>query len=170
MYLNGEDIKKLTTKEVAKKMAILPQTPTAPSGLTVGQLVAYGRFPHQKGFGKLTDEDKKIVEWAIHVTKLDEYKDREVDTLSGGQRQRVWIAMALAQKADQILLDEPTTYLDMSHQLEILELLYDLNRNQGCTIVMVLHDLNLAARFSDHMIAISKGNIIKAGNPMEVMT
>ncbi|PXV91209.1 iron complex transport system ATP-binding protein [Lachnotalea glycerini] len=170
VYLNGEDIKKLTTKEVAKKMAILPQTPTAPSGLTVGQLVAYGRFPHQKGFGKLTDEDKKIVEWAIHVTKLDEYKDREVDTLSGGQRQRVWIAMALAQKADQILLDEPTTYLDMSHQLEILELLYDLNRNQGCTIVMVLHDLNLAARFSDHMIAISKGNIIKAGNPMEVMT
>lgn len=170
VYLNGEDIKKLTTKEIAKKMAILPQTPTAPSGLTVGELVAYGRFPHQKVFGKLTDKDKEIVEWAIHVKKLDEYKYREVDTLSGGQRQRVWIAMALAQKSDLILLDEPTTYLDMSHQLEILELLYDLNRNQGCTIVMVLHDLNLAARFSDHIIAISKGNIVKAGSPMEVMT
>lgn len=170
VYLNGEDIKKLTTREIAKKMAILPQTPTAPSGLTVSELVAYGRFPHQKGFGKLTDQDKEIVAWAIHVTKLENYKYREVDTLSGGQRQRVWIAMALAQKSDQILLDEPTTYLDMSHQLEILELLYDLNRNQGCTIVMVLHDLNLAARFSDHIIAISKGNIIKSGSPLEVMT
>jgi iron complex transport system ATP-binding protein len=170
VYLNGEDIKKLTTKEIAKKMAILPQSPTAPSGLTVNELVAYGRFPHQKGFGKLTEEDKKIVDWAIQVTKLKDYRNREVDTLSGGQRQRVWIAMALAQKSDLILLDEPTTYLDMSHQLEVLELLYDLNRNQGCTIVMVLHDLNLAARFSDHIIAISKGNIIKSGSPMEVMT
>lgn len=170
VYLNGEDIKKLTTNEIAKKMAILPQTPTAPSGLTVSELVAYGRFPHQKGFGKLTNTDKEIINWAIEVTKLKEYKYREVDTLSGGQRQRVWIAMALAQKSDQILLDEPTTYLDMSHQLEVLELLYELNRNQNCTIVMVLHDLNLAARFSDHIIAISKGNIIKAGTPKEVMT
>ena len=170
VYLNGEDIKKLTTREIAKKMAILPQTPTAPSGLTVKELVAYGRFPHQKGFGKLTALDKEIVAWAIKVTKLQDYKYREVDTLSGGQRQRVWIAMALAQKSDQILLDEPTTYLDMSHQLEVLELLYDLNRNQGCTIVMVLHDLNLAARFSDYMIAISEGNIIKSGTPQEIMT
>lgn len=168
--LSGEDIRKLATKDIAKKMAILPQTPTAPSGLTVSELVAYGRFPHQKGFGKLTPEDKKIVQWALSVTKLTEFEHREVDTLSGGQRQRVWIAMALAQQTDLILLDEPTTYLDLAHQLEVLELLFDLNRNQKVTIVMVLHDLNLAARFSDYMIAIRSGKIIKHGNAEEVMT
>lgn len=170
VYLDGDDIRNLSTKEVAKKMAILPQTPTAPSGLTVSELVAYGRFPHQKGFGKLTPEDKKIVKWALEVTKLSGFEDREVDTLSGGQRQRVWIAMALAQQTDLILLDEPTTYLDLAHQLEVLSLLFELNRDQNCTIVMVLHDLNLAARFSDYMIAIQKGKIIKHGSPKEVMT
>lgn len=170
VYLDGDDIRNLSTKEVAKKMAILPQTPTAPSGLTVSELVAYGRFPHQKGFGKLTPEDKKIVKWALEVTKLRGFENREVDTLSGGQRQRVWIAMALAQQTDLILLDEPTTYLDLAHQLEVLSLLFELNRDQNCTIVMVLHDLNLAARFSDYMIAIQKGKIIKHGSPKEVMT
>lgn len=170
VYLSGEDIRKLSTKEIARKMAILPQTPTAPSGLTVSELVAYGRFPHQKGFGKLTPEDKKIVQWSLTVTKLIEFEHREVDTLSGGQRQRVWIAMALAQQTDLILLDEPTTYLDLAHQLEVLELLYELNRNQNVTIVMVLHDLNLAARFSDYMIAIRGGDIIKHGGPDDVMT
>ncbi|WP_099468619.1 ABC transporter ATP-binding protein [Konateibacter massiliensis] len=169
VYLSGEDIRKLSTKEVAKKMAILPQTPTAPSGLTVSELVAYGRFPHQSGFGKLTPEDKKIVQWALDITKLTEFEHREVDTLSGGQRQRVWIAMALAQQTDLILLDEPTTYLDLAHQLEVLTLLNELNRKQGCTIAMVLHDLNLAARFSDYMIAIRSGKIISHGNPKEVM-
>lgn len=170
VYLDGDDIRNLSTKEVAKKMAILPQTPTAPSGLTVSELVAYGRFPHQKGFGKLTPEDKKIVKWALEVTKLRGFENREVDTLSGGQRQRVWIAMALAQQTDLILLDEPTTYLDLAHQLEVLSLLFELNRDQNCTIVMVLHDLNLAARFSDYMIAIQKGKIVKHGSPKEVMT
>ncbi|MGO5064759.1 ABC transporter ATP-binding protein [Clostridium sp. LCP25S3_F8] len=170
VHLSGQDISKLSTKEIAKKMAILPQNPTAPSGLTVSELVAYGRFPHQKGFGNLTKEDKKIVKWALDATKLSEFESREVDTLSGGQRQRVWIAMALAQQTDLILLDEPTTYLDLAHQLEVLKLLYELNRNQKCTIVMVLHDLNLAARFSDYIIAIQKGAIIKYGNPEEVMT
>ncbi|MGO5073205.1 ABC transporter ATP-binding protein [Clostridium sporogenes] len=170
VHLSGQDISKLSTKEIAKKMAILPQNPTAPSGLTVSELVAYGRFPHQKGFGNLTKEDKKIVKWALDATKLSEFESREVDTLSGGQRQRVWIAMALAQQTDLILLDEPTTYLDLAHQLEVLKLLYELNRNQKCTIVMVLHDLNLAARFSDYIIAIKKGAIIKYGNPEEVMT
>lgn len=169
VYLSGDDIRKLSTKEIARKMAILPQTPTAPSGLTVSELVTYGRFPHQRGFGKLTPEDKKIVKWAIFVTKLTELEHREVDTLSGGQRQRVWIAMALAQQTDLILLDEPTTYLDLAHQLEVLELLFGLNRNQKVTIVMVLHDLNLAARFSDYMIAIRGGNIIRHGGPDEVM-
>ncbi|RKD30648.1 ABC transporter ATP-binding protein [Lacrimispora algidixylanolytica] len=170
VYLNGDDIRTLSTKEIAKKMAILPQSPSAPSGLTVSELVAYGRFPHQKGFGKLTSEDKKIIQWALSVTKLTEFENREVDTLSGGQRQRVWISMALAQQTDLILLDEPTTYLDLAHQLEVLELLYDLNRRQGCTIAMVLHDLNLAARFSDYMIAIRSGKVIKHGTPEEVMT
>lgn len=170
VHLSGQDISKLPTKEIAKKMAILPQTPTAPSGLTVGELVAYGRFPHQKGFGNLTEEDKRIVKWALTATKLSEFERREVDALSGGQRQRVWIAMALAQQTDLILLDEPTTYLDLAHQLEVLKLLYELNRNQKCTIVMVLHDLNLAARFSDYIIAIQKGAIIEHGAPEEVMT
>ncbi|BDB00243.1 ABC transporter ATP-binding protein [Clostridium botulinum] len=170
VHLSGQDISKLSTKEIAKKMAILPQNPTAPSGLTVNELVAYGRFPHQKGFGNLTEEDKRIVKWALAATKLSEFERREVDTLSGGQRQRVWIAMALAQQTDLILLDEPTTYLDLAHQLEVLKLLYELNRNQKCTIIMVLHDLNLAARFSDYIIAIQKGDIIKYGPPEEVMT
>ena len=170
VHLSGQDISKLPTKEIAKKMAILPQTPTAPSGLTVSELVAYGRFPHQKGFGNLTEEDKRIVKWALAATKLSESEKREVDTLSGGQRQRVWIAMALAQQTDLILLDEPTTYLDLAHQLEVLKLLYELNRNQKCTIVMVLHDLNLAARFSEYISAIQKGDIIKHGTPEEVMT
>ncbi len=169
VYLEGEDIRSLSTKEIAKKMAVLPQTPLAPSGLTVSELVAYGRFPHQRGFGKLTPEDRKIIRWALSATKLNEFENREVDTLSGGQRQKVWIAMALAQQTGVILLDEPTTYLDMAHQLEVLELLYDLNHNQDCTIVMVLHDLNLAARFSDYMVAIRDGAIIKHGIPDQVM-
>ncbi|WP_306569572.1 ABC transporter ATP-binding protein [Faecalispora jeddahensis] len=170
VYLNGDDIRRLTTKEVAQKMAILPQSPQAPAGLTVGELVAYGRFPHQRGFGKLIPEDKKIIQWALEVTRLTEFETTAVDNLSGGQRQRVWIAMALAQQTDLILLDEPTTYLDLAYQLEVLELLYRLNREQGCTIVMVLHDLNLAARFADYMIAIRGGDIIQHGTPEEVMT
>jgi len=170
VYLKGADIRTLPTNEIAKQMAILPQTPTAPSGLTVEQLVAYGRFPHQRGFGKLTKEDKQIVSWALSKTQLTEFEHREVDTLSGGQRQRVWIAMALAQQTDLILLDEPTTYLDLAHQLEVLELLYELNRSQQVTIVMVLHDLNLAARFSDYMVAIRDGKVIEHGSPERVMT
>ncbi len=170
VYISGEEINNLSTKEIAKQMAILPQTPTAPSGLSVSELVSYGRFPHQKGFGNLTKEDKDIVSWALEVTSLTEFANREVDTLSGGQRQRVWIAMALAQQTDLILLDEPTTYLDLAHQLEVLQLLYNLNREQSCTIVMVLHDLNLAARFSDYMVAVEKGKVIKHGSPHMVMT
>jgi len=169
IYINGDDIRKLSTKEIAKRMAVLPQSPQSPNGLTVGELVAYGRYPHQKGLGSLTPEDKKIISWALDATKISEFADRSVETLSGGQRQRVWIAMALAQQTGIILLDEPTTYLDLSHQLEVLELLYDLNKKQGSTIVMVIHDLNLAARFADYMIAIRGGEIISSGTPDEVM-
>ncbi|MDU1320675.1 MAG: ABC transporter ATP-binding protein [Clostridium botulinum] len=170
VYLNGDDIRNLSTKEVAQKMAILPQSPQAQGGLTVGELVSYGRFPHKKGLGKLSPEDKKVIEWALDITKLTELEVTMVDNLSGGQRQRVWIAMALAQQTDLILLDEPTTYLDMAYQLEVLELLYNLNREESCTIVMVLHDLNLAARFADYMIAIRSGSIISHGTPEEIMT
>lgn len=170
IYLNGEDIRKLRSREVAQKMAVLPQSPQAPAGLTVGELVAYGRYPYQRGAGKRKAGDMEIIQWALKVTRLSEYETTEVDCLSGGQRQRVWIAMALAQQTDLILLDEPTTYLDLSYQLEVLELLYRLNREQSCTIVMVLHDLNLAARFADYMIAIRSGSIISYGTPEEVMT
>ncbi len=170
VYLNGDDIRRLTTKEVAQKMAILPQSPQAPAGLTVGELVAYGRFPHQRSLGRLSSEDKRIIQWALEVTKLTEHETTAVDKLSGGQRQRVWIAMALAQQTELILLDEPTTYLDLAYQLELLELLHHLNRQQGCTIAMVLHDLNLAARFADYMVAISDGEIICHGGPEKVMT
>jgi iron complex transport system ATP-binding protein len=170
VYLNGDAIQKLSTREVARSMAILPQSPQAPSGLTVGELVSYGRFPYRSGFGKLKPEEKKTISWALEVTKLTEYESIAVDNLSGGQRQRVWIAMALAQGTELILLDEPTTYLDLSYQLEILELLYRLNREQDRTIVMVLHDLNLAARFADYMIALRDGAIIRHGSPESVIT
>lgn len=170
VLLDGEDISKGNTKELAKKMAILPQTPESASGLTVGELVSYGRFPHQKGMGRLSKKDYGVINWALEVTGITDFKYRQVDALSGGQRQRVWIAMALAQETDIIFLDEPTTYLDMAHQLEVLELLQKLNVEQERTIVMVLHDLNQAARFADYIVALKEGEIVKAGNCEEVIT
>ncbi|MEC3884639.1 ATP-binding cassette domain-containing protein [Halobacillus litoralis] len=170
VYLDGKAIHKESTKEIAKKMAVLPQTPQAPSGLTVYELVSYGRFPHQRGFGKLTKEDRDIIEWALEVTGVQQFSEREIDALSGGQRQKVWIAMALAQGTDLLLLDEPTTYLDLAHQLEVLTLLEKLNKEEGRTIVMVLHDLNHAARFADHLVALNGGKIVKEGTAHEVMT
>ncbi len=170
VYLDGKAIHKESTKEIAKKMAVLPQTPKAPNGLTVYELVSYGRFPHQRGFGKLTDEDRDIIHWALDVTGVLPFSERPIDALSGGQRQKVWIAMALAQETELLLLDEPTTYLDLAHQLEVLQLLEKLNREQGRTIVMVLHDLNHAARFADYMVALNGGSIVKEGTAQEVMT
>lgn len=170
VILDGENISKEHTKSLAKKMAILPQTPESASGLTVGELVSYGRFPYQKGFGRLSKEDYQTIDWALEVTGIKDYKFRLVDSLSGGQRQRVWIAMALAQETDIIFLDEPTTYLDMAHQLEVLELLQKLNKEQERTVVMVLHDLNQAARFADYIIALKDGEIVKAGTCNEVIT
>jgi len=170
VLLDGKDISKENTKILAKKMTILPQSPESAAGLSVGELVSYGRFPYQKGFGRITKKDYEIIDWALEVTGLLDFKFRSVDSLSGGQRQRVWIAMALAQETDIIFLDEPTTYLDMAHQLEVLELLQKLNIEQERTIVMVLHDLNHAARFADYIIALKEGHIVKAGNCEEVMT
>jgi iron complex transport system ATP-binding protein len=170
ILLDGKDISKVNTKLLAKQMAILPQTPESASGLTVGELVSYGRFPYQKGFGRLTKKDYEVIDWALEVTGTIDYKFLPVDALSGGQRQRVWIAIALAQETEIIFLDEPTTYLDMAHQLEVLELLQKLNHEQERTIVMVLHDLNQAARFADHIIALKDGEIVKAGNCEEVIS
>ncbi|MEC0088991.1 ABC transporter ATP-binding protein [Paenibacillus macquariensis] len=170
VYLDGRAIHQLETREVAKRMAILPQTASAPEGLTVFELISYGRFPHQKGFGTLKKEDYKFIYWALDVTGLNEFKDRPIEALSGGQRQRVWIAMALAQGTEILILDEPTTYLDLAHQLDILLLLQRLKVEEGRTIVMVLHDLNHASRFSDYMIAMKDGTLIIEGTPEEVMT
>ncbi|MGC4439707.1 ABC transporter ATP-binding protein, partial [Streptococcus suis] len=140
ILIDGEAIAKLSTKEVAKKIALLPQVLEATEGISVYELVSYGRFPHQKYLGNLTSFDRDKIHWAMEVTKVTPYANLDVDSLSGGQRQRVWIAMALAQDTDTIFLDEPTTYLDMNHQLEILELLYRLNQENHKTIIMVLHD------------------------------
>jgi iron complex transport system ATP-binding protein len=169
VLLDGKDISKENTKILAKKMAILPQSPESANGLTVGELVSYGRFPYQNGFGRLTKKDYEVIDWALEVTGTIDFKFRPVDALSGGQRQRVWIAMALAQETEIIFLDEPTTYLDMAHQLEVLELLQKLNREQERTIIMVLHDLNQAARFADYIIALKAGEIVKAGACEEVI-
>lgn len=170
IYVNDINIKEQSSKELAKTMAVLPQSPQAPSGLTVEELIAYGRFPHQRGFGKLKKEDIDIITWALEVTGIIEFRDRPIEALSGGQRQRAWIAMALAQQTDILVLDEPTTYLDLAHQLEVLKLLEELNKNQGTTIVMVIHELNNAARFADHMIGVKKGKIACQGSAYEVMT
>lgn len=170
ILIDGETIAKLSTKEVAKKIALLPQVLEATEGISVYELVSYGRFPHQKYLGNLTSFDRDKIHWAMEVTRVTPYANLDVDSLSGGQRQRVWIAMALAQDTDTIFLDEPTTYLDMNHQLEILELLYRLNQENHKTIIMVLHDLNLAARFSDCLVAMKDSEIKYQGSAEEIMT
>ncbi|WP_230660946.1 ABC transporter ATP-binding protein [Psychrobacter sp. I-STPA10] len=170
IILNGEDIRNSPTAEVAKKLSILPQSPTAPEGMTIYQLVRMGRYPHQNWLKQWsqTDEDKVIQ--ALTSTNLMPLKDRPVDALSGGQRQRAWIAMTLAQDTDILLLDEPTTYLDLAHQVEILDLLYDLNQQQHKTIIMVLHDLNLACRYAHHMIAVADKTVFAQGEPTTILT
>ncbi|MEM9769135.1 MAG: ABC transporter ATP-binding protein [Cyanobacteria bacterium P01_D01_bin.71] len=170
VYLEGDAIAHLPTKELAKRLGILPQSPSAPEGLTVQELVAQGRYPHQSWLQQWSREDDLKVEDAIATTHLEEFANRPLDTLSGGQRQRAWIAMALAQDTEVLLLDEPTTYLDLAHQLEVLDLLHDLNSHQGKTIVMVLHDLNQACRYADHLIALRSGTVYAQGSPASVMT
>ncbi|WP_227937120.1 ABC transporter ATP-binding protein [Alkalihalobacillus deserti] len=170
VMLEGKAIATMNTKDIAKKMAMLPQTPIAPEGLTVYQLVKQGRYPHQSWFKQWSTKDEEIVQRAIEATRLVDFQDKAVDELSGGQRQRAWIAMTLAQDTDIILLDEPTTYLDMTHQIEILDLLFELNEQENRTIVMVLHDLNLACRYAHNLVAIKDGNVYAEGQPEDVIS
>ncbi len=170
VLLDGEVIHRRPTKEVARVLGLLPQHPIAPDGVTVADLVARGRHPHQGLLGRPTLEDAAAVREAMELTGTAELAGRVVDELSGGQRQRVWIAMALAQGTDLLLLDEPTTYLDVAHQVEMLDLLAELNARRGTTIVMVLHDLNLAARYADHLVAMKDGAVVAEGVPGAVVT
>jgi iron complex transport system ATP-binding protein len=170
VVLDGRAVHKMPAKELARTLGLLPQSPIAPEGITVADLVGRGRNPHQGMLSRWTNADDVAVAEALAATDTAALADRAVDELSGGQRQRVWIAMALAQQTDLLLLDEPTTFLDVSHQVEVLDLLTDLNRSRGTTIVMVLHDLNLAARYADHLIAMIDGAIAASGTPEIVLT
>lgn len=170
VYLNEKNLIELTAKTIARQMAVLPQSPQAPSDLTIRDLVEYGRFPHQSWWQGKSEKDDAYVEWALDQTGLSQMSNRVISTLSGGERQRVWIAMALAQKPEILLLDEPTTYLDICHQLEIMELLSAFNREHTITVVMVLHDINHAARYSDYVAIVYQGQVFAAGTPELVIT
>ncbi|WP_423921720.1 ABC transporter ATP-binding protein [Frigoribacterium sp. 2-23] len=170
VLLDGAEVHRLPARQLARTLGLLPQSPLAPEGITVADLVGRGRHPHQGLLSRWTAADDLTVASALEATETTGLADRPVDELSGGQRQRVWIAMALAQETDVLLLDEPTTFLDVSHQVEVLDLLTDLNRSRGTTIVMVLHDLNLAARYADHLVAVVEGRVHAVGSPHEVLT
>lgn len=170
VYLDGKPIHQLPTREVATKLGVLPQSPTAPDAISVADLVGRGRYPHQGWFRRWTEEDDAAVADALLATDTTDIADRSVDELSGGQRQRVWIAMALAQQTDILLLDEPTTFLDINHQVEVLDLLTDLVRLQGRTVIVVLHDLNLACRYADYIVAMKAGKIVAEGRPAGTIT
>ena len=170
VLLDGKAVHRLPAKLLARTLGLLPQSPIAPEGITVADLVGRGRHPHQRVFSRWSAEDDVAVAAALEATQTRALADRSVDELSGGQRQRVWIAMALAQQTDLLLLDEPTTFLDVSHQIEVLDLLTDLNRSRGTTVVMVLHDLNMAARYADHLVALTAGRVHATGSPAQVLT
>lgn len=168
--LNGKNIREIPSRKLAVSLGLLPQSPVAPDGIRVSDLVMRGRFPHRSYFGGVSKKDIEAVDQAMDMMGVTELADRCVDELSGGQRQRVWIALALAQQTDILLLDEPTTYLDISYQLEILDKLAMLNEKRGTTIVMVLHDINFAARYADHLFVMKKGSVICQGEPEKVLT
>lgn len=170
IYLDGKAIQKVSNQAIAKQLGILLQNPSASEGLTVRDLVAQGRYPHQTWWQQWSAEDEYHVKKALQITGMDEFGDRDLNTLSGGQKQRAWIALILAQNTEILLLDEPTTFLDLAHQIEILDLLFQLNRQERKTIVMVLHELNLACRYADELVAIYNGNIYSQGHPQQVMT
>lgn len=168
--LDGTDVSHIGRRAFARQVGLLPQHPSAPDGITVAELVSRGRHPHRGVFQRWSAEDSAIVDDAMARTGVTELADRAVGDLSGGQRQRVWIAMALAQSPRILLLDEPTTFLDLSHQLEVLDLLRELNRTQGTTIVVVLHELNLAARYADDLVVLHEGRVVAHGTPSDVLT
>jgi iron complex transport system ATP-binding protein len=170
VYLDGQTISSYSTKEVARRLGLLPQSPIAPDGITVADLVARGRYPHQRLLRQWSRDDEVAVAEAMAATGVAELADRFVDELSGGQRQRVWLAMALAQQTSLLLLDEPTTYLDIAHQIEVLDLCADLHERQGRTLVAVLHDLNQAARYATHLVVMRDGAIVASGPPSQVLT
>jgi iron complex transport system ATP-binding protein len=170
VLLDGKSIHRMPPRQLARTLGLLPQSPIAPEGITVADLVGRGRHPHQGWLARWTREDDEAVATALEATKTTDLAERPVDELSGGQRQRVWIAMALAQQTDLLLLDEPTTFLDISHQVEVLDLLTDLNHTRGTTVVMVLHDLNLAARYADYLVAMAGGRLHAAGSPQDILT
>jgi iron complex transport system ATP-binding protein len=167
--IDGKRIDSIPTKKLAQSLGLLPQSPIVPDGITVSDLVGRGRFPHKKFFRGWTESDTNAVADAIDAMNISDIADNCVDELSGGQRQRVWIAMALAQQTDILLLDEPTTYLDIAHQVEILDMLIQLNQQRGITIVMVLHEINLAARYADYLFAMRSGEIVASGFPREII-
>ncbi|MEF3313061.1 ABC transporter ATP-binding protein [Paenibacillus sp. GYB004] len=169
VLLDGANISSMSTKEVARQLSILPQGPSAPEGLTVLQLVKQGRYPYQSWLKTWSEEDERMVRRALKATGTEELAERAVDSLSGGQRQRAWIAMTLAQGTRTILLDEPTTYLDLTHQIEVLDLLFELNELENRTIVMVLHDINLACRYAHHIVAVKDKTVYACGKPEEIV-
>ncbi|KAA2262323.1 ABC transporter ATP-binding protein [Solihabitans fulvus] len=170
VLLDGKRIDRMPTREVARIVGVLPQTPQAPEGLTVADLVARGRHPHQAWYRQWSADDEAAVAEALRMTRMTDLAERTIDELSGGQRQRAWISMALAQGTDLLLLDEPTTYLDLAHQIDVLDLVQHLHAEAGRTVVMVLHDLNLAARYADRLVAMRDGRIVREGSPAEVLT
>ncbi|MBS3937408.1 MAG: ABC transporter ATP-binding protein [Peptococcaceae bacterium] len=170
VLLDGKNIHRMSTREVAKKMAVLPQSQIMPPDFSVLELVRHGRMPHLKWYEVSGKEDEDIVEWAIQAAKLEHLAHRPVCTLSGGERQKAWIALALAQKPEVLLLDEPTTFLDICHQIEVMEMVQSLNKKLGITVVMVLHDLNQAASHSNRIVVIKGGRVVKEGAPQEVIT
>ncbi|REF68741.1 MULTISPECIES: ABC transporter ATP-binding protein [Paracoccus] len=170
VLLDGKAVHRMAPRKLAQVLGLLPQSPTAPEGITVADLVSRGRHPHHGILSRWNRSDDQAVAAALEATRTADLAERAVDELSGGQRQRVWIAMALAQETDLLLLDEPTTFLDIAHQVEVLDLLTDLNQRRGTTIVMVLHDLNLAARYADHLVAMAAGRLHVSGSPDEVLT
>lgn len=170
VYLEGQAIARLSTREVARRLAILPQGPTAPDELTVAELVEQGRYPHAGPFRMLDEKDYAAIASALAQTNMTHLRHRRLDSLSGGERQRAWIALALAQATPILLLDEPTTFLDIGHQVEVLDLVRQLNREHGMTLVLVLHDLNQAARYADRMVVLQEGQIVADGSPLHVLT
>lgn len=170
VLLDGAELASIPTRKIAQSIGLLPQSPSAPEAITVADLVSRGRQPHQHWWQQWSQEDERAVTDAMARTDVTELAERPVDELSGGQRQRVWIAMALAQETDLLLLDEPTTFLDIAHQVEVLDLVRRLNHDQGRTVVIVLHDLNQAARYADHLVAMKEGRIVAEGGPGEVVT